>query len=86
MGARLKLFGTLHYKTGERLSYVPRGIEIYMEKFGAVSRLIHRAELYQLLVDEVIDKKNVLGGNPGIDITNIVIEKLNKELPTLNLK
>ena len=34
----------------------------------------------------VIDKKNVLGGNPGIDITNIVIEKLNKELPTLNLK
>ena len=34
----------------------------------------------------VIDKKNVLGGNPEIDITSIVIEKLNKELPTLNLK
>ena len=52
--------GTLHYKTGERLSYVPRGREIYMEKYGAVSRLIHRAELYQLLVDEIKDKKNIL--------------------------
>jgi len=34
----------------------------------------------------VMDKKNVLGGNPSIDITNIVIEKLNKELPKINLK
>ena len=34
----------------------------------------------------VVDKKNMLGGNPDIDITNIIVEKLNKELPSLNLK
>ena len=34
----------------------------------------------------VVDKKNVLGGTPENDITNIIIEKLDKELPSLNLK
>ena len=34
----------------------------------------------------VIDKKNTLGGNPEVDITKIIVEKLNKELPSLNLK
>ena len=34
----------------------------------------------------VLDKKNTLGGSPEIDITNIIVEKLNKELPSLNLK
>ena len=34
----------------------------------------------------VIDKKNVLGGQSDLDITKVVIEKLNKELPSLNIK
>ena len=34
----------------------------------------------------VFDKKDMLGGNPTYDITKIIVEKLNKELPTLNLK
>ena len=34
----------------------------------------------------VVDKKNMLGGNPEYDITKIIVEKLNKELPSLNLK
>ena len=34
----------------------------------------------------VIDKKNMLGGFPEYDITKIIVEKLNKELPSLNLK
>ena len=34
----------------------------------------------------VIDKKKVLPGNISFQITNLVIEKLNKELPSLNLK
>ena len=34
----------------------------------------------------VVDKKFTLGGNPDYDITKIIIEKLNKELPSLNLK
>ena len=34
----------------------------------------------------VIDKKDMLGGKPEYDITQIIVEKLNKELPSLNLK
>ena len=34
----------------------------------------------------IIDKKNTLGANPEIDITKVIVEKLNKELPSLNLK
>ena len=34
----------------------------------------------------VLDKKNTLGGNPEVDITKVIVEKLNKELPSLNLK
>ena len=37
-------------------------------------------------VSLVIDKKYSLGGNPEFDITKIIVEKLNKELPSLNLK
>ena len=37
-------------------------------------------------VSLIIDKKNVLMGNTNLDITNIIIEKLNKELPSLNIK
>ena len=34
----------------------------------------------------VIDKKSVLGGNTNLNITDVIIEKLNKELPSLSLK
>ena len=34
----------------------------------------------------VIDKRNILTGNPDNDITTVIVEKLNKELPSLNLK
>ena len=34
----------------------------------------------------IIDKKNVIMGSADFDLTNIIIENLNKELPTLNLK
>ena len=37
-------------------------------------------------VSIVIDKNNTLGAQPETDITKIIIEKLNKELPSLNLK
>ena len=33
----------------------------------------------------VIDKKDMLGGKPEFDITEIIVEKLDKELPSLNL-
>ena len=34
----------------------------------------------------VIDKRNILEVNPENDITTIIVNKLNKELPSLNLK
>ena len=34
----------------------------------------------------VIDKKNILVGNGDLDITNIIVKKLNKELPSLSIK
>ena len=34
----------------------------------------------------VIDKKNMLGGSTKNDITKQIVEKLNKELPSINLK
>ena len=34
----------------------------------------------------VVDKKYTLGGNPETDITKIIAEKLDKVLPSLNLK
>ena len=34
----------------------------------------------------VIDKKDTIAGNPAYDITKIIVEKLNKELPSLNLE
>ncbi len=34
----------------------------------------------------IIDKQNMIGGSTKYDITNTIIEKLNKQLPSLNLK
>ena len=34
----------------------------------------------------VIDKKYILGGGEASDITKVIVEKLNKDLPSLNLK
>jgi outer membrane protein len=34
----------------------------------------------------ILDKRNILGGNSKLDITEIITEKLNKEIPSLNLK
>jgi len=34
----------------------------------------------------IIDRKNVLMGNTNLDITSIIVEKLNKELPSLSIK
>ena len=34
----------------------------------------------------IIDRKNVLMGNTNLDITNIIVEKLNKEFPSLSIK
>ena len=37
-------------------------------------------------VSMVVDKKSIIAGKNNVDITNIVIEELNKALPSINLK
>ena len=37
-------------------------------------------------ISMILDKRNILGGNSKLDITEIITEKLNKEIPSLNLK
>jgi len=37
-------------------------------------------------ISVVLNKVHTLGGNPENDITNIIVEKLNSELPSLSLK
>ena len=34
----------------------------------------------------VVVKKSIIGGSSDLDITNIIVKKLNKKLPSLNLK
>ena len=34
----------------------------------------------------IVDKKNIIMGNTDLDITDIIVEKLNNELPSLSLK
>ena len=34
----------------------------------------------------IIDSKNVLVGDKALDITDIIVEKINKEFPSLNIK
>ena len=34
----------------------------------------------------IVDKKYILGGGPGYDITKVIVEKLNKDFPSLDLK
>jgi len=37
-------------------------------------------------ISMIIDRKNVLMGNTNLDITSIIVEKLNKEFPSLSIK
>ena len=37
-------------------------------------------------VSIIVDKKYTLGGGPENEITKVIVEKLNKDLPSLNLK
>ena len=34
----------------------------------------------------IVDKKNIVKGRIDLDITNLIVEKLNKQVPSLNLK
>ena len=47
---------------------------------------IMKAYIKENDISLIIDRKNVLIGNANLDITNIIVEKLNKEFPSLSIK
>ena len=47
---------------------------------------ILKAYIKENNISLVADRKFILGGQPDYDITKIIVEKLNKEFPSLNLK
>ena len=47
---------------------------------------ILNAHIQENAISLVVDKKFTLGGSKTLDITSVIVEKLDKELPSLNLK
>ena len=78
----------IKYQTGRRLSLE----KITQQRAESRKKLLERIDpILNTYIKEngillVIDKKNVLGGNSDLDITNIITEKLDKEFPSLNLQ
>ena len=53
-----------------------------LEKLGPILQ----AYISENNISIVVDKKNIIMGNTDLDITHIIVAKLNKELPSLNIK
>ena len=66
--------------------------KITMQRAEARETLLKKLKpILESYIDEnnitlVIDKKYILGGGGASDITKIIVEKLDKDLPSLNLK
>ena len=78
----------IDYQT-ERRSAIDK---ITMQRAKARAALLKKLEpILQSYIEEnsvslVVDKKYILGGGAESDITKVIVEKLNKDLPLLNLK
>ena len=66
--------------------------KITTQRAKARAKLIEKLDpILQTYIKEnnislIVDKKNILMGSSNLDLTNIIIEKLNKELPSLSVK
>jgi len=66
--------------------------KITVQRAKAREKLLEKLDpILQAYIEEsgislVIDRKNVLMGNTNLDITDIIIKKLNKELPSLSIE
>ena len=66
--------------------------KITTQRAEARQKLLEKLDpIMKTYIDEngislVVDKQNILMGNTDLDITNIIIKKLNKELPPLSIK
>ena len=78
----------IDYQT-ERRSSIDK---ITMQRAKAREALLKKLKpILQSYIEEnsvslVVDKKYTLGGGTESDITKVIVEKLNKDLPSLNLK
>ncbi len=50
--------GALDWKTGERVEYTPRGADVYLKAYGAVTRHVHRADLHDALMAALQPRAN----------------------------
>ena len=66
--------------------------KITAQRAKAREKLLEKLDpILQTYIEEsdislVIDRKNVVMGNTNLDITDIIIKKLNKELPSLSIE
>ena len=66
--------------------------KIAVQRSNARKKLLEKVDpllnsfIKENAISMVVDKKSIFGGNVDLDITKKIIEKLNKELPSLNLK
>ena len=78
----------MDYQT-ERRSAIDK---ITLKRAKARETLLKKLEpILQSYIEEnnislLIDKKYILGGGGQTDITKVIVDKLNKDLPSLNLK
>ena len=78
----------IDYQTERRASID----KITMQRAEARETLLKKLEpilesyIKENSVSLVVDKKYILGGSPGFEITKVIVEQLNKDLPSLNLK
>ena len=85
--------GTVNFNFTPHLSPMFRGIlsTIYVDlkKNSVLSQDLEpilETYIKENNISVVINKNSTLGGNPENDITKIIVEKLNKVIPSLDLK
>ena len=78
----------MEYQTERRASLDKIGQQRAMAKQELLKNITPILQSYsdENKVTLIIDKKFLVMGNKDLDITSIIVEKLNKELPSLNLK
>lgn len=52
--------GSLHYRTGELLTYEERDNDAYLKQHGGVTRLVHRADLHGILANALNKDRGTL--------------------------
>ena len=78
----------IDYQSQRRLSLE----KITTQRAEARQKLLEKLDpILETYIEEngislIVDKKNILMANTNLDITNIIIERLNKEFPSLSIK